>query len=512
MRVARPPDRRLLAWLVMLAAAVPCAGALTDIDSLALTQTPTAWTLEIPFAGEWTCAAAADPPRIVVDLIGARSRLAQAPDPYTLEIPSGPVTQLHACQVALDPGREALRVTLVLRGATAYGAVQSGGHSSIVIFPGRDAAWGEPWSRRITGAGANAGALDLPAAAAAGFDSSMARAASIPPPTIAPRVHAAAAAAPAARDPGDAFHERLDRILDEAPGDATRDEGEPVDPARTRELAATRAVDEAQRAFVKGDTTGALDALLRCEQFYADTDAGRQGSLLRRLFMRQAGRIVEADLGPAPPAQGPWPLVREDVLGLLCDAARARGDFGGAQEVLEVWRRASATALYWAPAALRLAEACFDAGRAEDAVRWAQCASLARPDLSASPKTELLLAGARAETGDYAAADALLRSAAAGADAGVRQRALAQRADLCYRQDRFGEAQTLYEQLLADGTSRVERDWARFQCANCLVALGDAAGAAARYREVALDTQNVWAASARLRALDLAEVQGARDR
>jgi tetratricopeptide (TPR) repeat protein len=505
MRIVRPPDRHWrawLVWLVMSASATPLARALTDIDSLTLTQTPSAWTLEIPFAGEWTCAAAKDPPRIVVELIGARSRLPQAPDPYALEIAGGPVAQLLASQVGLEPGHEVVRVTLTLRGSAAYGAVQSGGHSSIVIFPGREAAWGAAWSRRVTGAG------ETPAVAASGPDSATAHATAIPPPTVAPRARTAAAAAKAAPDPGDAIRERLDGLLD----NATPVEAEAADPARTREHAAARAVEEAQRAFVEGDTTGALDALLRCEQFYAGTDASRQGTLLRRLFMRQAGRIVEADLGPTPPAQGPWPLVREDVLGRLCDAARARGDFDGAQEVLEIWRRASATALYWAPAALRLAETCFDAGRAPDAVRWAQCATLARPDLVMSAKTALLLAGARAETGDYAAADALLRSAAACSDAGMRERVLAQRADLLYRQDRFAEAQTIYEQLLAAGTSRVERDWARYQSANCLVALGDANTAAARYREVALDAQNAWAPSARVRALDMAEVQGARDR
>jgi tetratricopeptide (TPR) repeat protein len=507
MRTVRRLDWRRLAWLVMIAGATPCARALTDIDSLALTQTPAVWTLEIPFAGEWTCAAAEDPPRIVVELIGARSRLPQAPEPYTLQIPRGPVTELQASQIALDPGREVVRVTLMLRGATAYGAVQSGGHSSIIIFRGREAAWGDAWSRRTTGEGSG----DTPSAAASDADSLRTHAiATPPPPTIAPRAAATVAAAPPARDPGDAIRERLDGLLDDSPQvDA---DAEPVDPARTQELAAARAVQEAQRAFVKGDTTAALDALLRCEQFYAGTDAGRQGSLLLRLFMRQAGRVVEADLGPTPPTQGPWPLVREDVLGLLCDAARARGDLSGAQEVLEVWRRASATALYWAPAALRLAEACFDGGRAQDAVRWAQCACLARPDLTASPRTMLLLAGARAETGDYAAADALLRSAAACSDAGVRERALAQRADLLYRQEHFAEAQAIYERLLAAGAARVELDWARYQSANCLVALGDPAGAAARYREVAGDTQNVWGASARLRALDLTEVQGARDR
>jgi len=521
------PVRACLAGLLAFLASAARGEA--PLDSLVVVQGEDAWVLEIPFAGEWRHAGDANPARIVVDLLHARSRLPRAPGVFAQAFERGPVAELRASQLDQDPAHPMVRLTLLLRGPLPYHAGRHAAGSRIAIARPRDARWGAPWRETV---GRGAGETPQP---------------SPMPPRLATAEEGRSSAAAPAGAPASGATERGSRSGEASlsvppiadPADRLLLRGEPSEgdraalelPARedpallealladtaffsatpatgvSAETAAARALGEGQGALLEGDTTAALQALVRCEQFYPQTDGAAQARVLRRLMLRHAGRLVEADLGPAPPAAGPWPLLRAELFEALAATALARDDLTIAGEVLTAWRAADPAGGAWPAAALRLAEACADRSLAGEASRWAAAALQARPDLRARPKALLIMGAALAESGDAEAAAAWLAAAASAGEPSVRWRALALQADLLYGRNRFAEAQALYEQLGGEGVARVERDWARYRLGHCLMARGDPRGAAAAFAEVAGEAASVWAPSARVRLLDLTEVR-----
>lgn len=489
--------RRSLRVAALLAFVLPGLLARTSraesfIDSLVVVQSAEAWSLELPFAGEWWHEAAENPPRVVVDLIHARSRLPEAPGVHTLTFDEGPVTELSVSQFDQDPARPIVRVTLLLRESLAYHAGRHTSGSRITLARPAGADWGAPRRHAIRRPAAQPPAASRePAHGAAGEAAGHEGSAAPLARAIEPPVSGVSG-------------EDLEALL----ADSTFFESRPSHSPDAAESAAARTLGDAQESFVAGDTTAAIDALMRCEQFYPETSAAGEGRLLRRLLLRVAGRVVEADLGPPPPQAGPWPLLRGEVFARLFEGAFASEDPTPAAEVVAAWREANPALTDWTEAALDLAERYGDCSRADEAVRWGRLALAARPDLRSRPKVLLLIGGALLESDDPGAASAWLADAQRSGDPQVATRAQGLRADLLYRQGRFAEAASLYEALSGAEVARVERDWALYQLANCLRALGELPRAAETLAVVAADDGNVWAASARVRLLDLKEVSG----
>jgi len=502
------------------------AGAGHEVAAVTIAQDAEAWTFSLPFDGEWVHGTIANPPRIVLDLIDAQTRLPRAPGLYAVELARGPVGVLRTSQYRDQPGNHIVRFSLVLREPLAYEALRTATGMTLRIARPDSAEWGDPWRVRIAHGDAPLAMLPLPppplqrqpapAEIGAAQDrdppagDAPVEAETGPDEGSAQNAVASPVAPPAASDttlaPAEAEAEAI-ATLESLLADSTH-----FAPGRQRlatavEVAAARSVEEAQDQFLAGDTTAALATLQRSERFYADTDAGRQATLLRHLLATAMGRPVEADLPPAPPREGPWPLVREAVLAQWADAALAAGDLGFAGRVLHVWRAAHPARTAWAAPALRLGEAWCDRSRAAEALPWIEAALAAEPELRLSPPALLLLANARAEAGATAAAESLLHRLESEAPQALAARARALRADIYFGDGRYAAAEELYAGLANDlAVPRVERDWAMYQQANCLVALETLTEAVQQLRRVATQEDNFWAPHARLRLTELAEV------
>jgi hypothetical protein len=300
-----------LALVVASLSATPCARAEVRIDSLRVIQSADAWTLEVPFTGRWTETTATDPARIVLDLMGSRSRLPRAPDLYALELPRGPVEVLRTSQVVEDPGQGVVRVTLMLHETVAYHVERAGGALRLRMERPAGSRWGKAYTQTIRG-----GAAPLarePLADPRGNERRPANAGSDSTRDLRPEgnespTHAAPTPAPGGGDQADGGLDGVRQTLDdrftmtpvrphgEAPASAeaqttkaavaaatngtASDEAlaqeklealledsslveSRISPSDAREIAAARTVTEAQREFLEGDTTAAIDALLR---------------------------------------------------------------------------------------------------------------------------------------------------------------------------------------------------------------------------------------------------------
>jgi len=517
----------------LLAGAAPVG---EDIREVLITVDQDTWRLEVPFRGRWSHWAINDPPCIVVDLIGATSRLPNAPALYELALPGGPVTTLRTSQYSSDPGTRRVRISLVLTEPVRYEVAKCDDGVDIRIPRPERAVWGALWELDIDSEGVNRQVVQklapAPQCASETFDSAAAptgggpatvpAGAPAPDRCVEPPAGRAGPSAPSPAQrpattpkpaPGpDEERRQLEFTLESILADTTFFEMDPPAWIRSRDLAwdtaAGRLVEEAQASFLEGDTATCLERLRTCERFYAATKPGRQAALLRHLLLRVGGRLIEADLGPLPPREGHWPLLYDPVFDRMHGEALRQRDLSLAADVLRYWQQADPDTVCWAQAALRQAEAHLDAEEGARAAHWVQAAMAADPGVQASPRARLSHALALAVQGRGQEAEGLLRAVEATGDSVVVQRARAARADIYYRQHRYREAVEVYQTLARWEVRGVEREWALYQLGNCWSLLGDRAKARAYYT-VAIETapSGFWTEFAQMRLAEL-EAQG----
>ncbi len=466
----------LLAGCTIRALAAPAGEEVRAAD---LTCDQEGWVLEIPFAGQWTSWAMNNPPRIVVDLIGGRSRLPRAPSLYSLDLPSGPVSLLRTSQFSSKPGDWRVRFTLVLDEPLRYEETRGDGvRIKIPCPPG--ASWGDPWQLHVGPGGVTAGS---PAAA---------RPAGAPERPV--------------RGVPDSLSTLDAAVLETLLGDSAFIEVGTRRVRSTWEVAAARLVEDAQASYLEGDTAQAMERLCRCERFYADTDPGRQATLLCHFFLRTWGRVVEVDLHPRPPREGPWPLLMDATMERLFHEAGAIGDLDLAAQVVDAWGQAQPHLPRFARAALWLAQSYLDESRKLEAAAWIVRAMEADARLELSARALLLHASSRAAAGAWEDADTLLARAEARADSSLLFRVRTTRADLRYRSARYREAAQLYAKIAEQDAPPVETEWALYQLGNCWSFLGDVERAQQYFSRVAEGpAEGFWAPFARMRLLRLEE-------
>ncbi|MCK4412056.1 MAG: hypothetical protein KAY32_00795 [Candidatus Eisenbacteria sp.] len=526
-----------LAVAVCLAAAVsPAAAQLpyAEIEQIDIVQSVEAWELRIPFAGAWTHSSMEHPPRIVIDLHDARSRLPRAPGLYSLRLSRGPVEVLRTSQFRNRPGNRKVRVTLVLSDALPYMAEQFAGEVWVRIPRPANAAWGPDWEETLRrggrvwevlpapdqqetfseqgggnaadpGAGPDAANRESGRVGGAAGAGGATQTSSVP---VGDEPSVGEAAVADGEDRGCDSLAQVEWAIDQLLADTTLFRPGRPRVRRAWDDAAARLLEEAQGAFLAGDTAAAREDLATCVRFYADTDPGQQALRLQGFFLRVIGDELVAPADSST-AAGPWPLLRGAVLAALFAGAYDQGDLQLAAAILGCWRDANRTGDRWAEAALHLAEARLVEGEADRALTWVSAALAARPDWRGVPRVALLRAGVWGALGRVNAADTLLQILAEDVEPAVRCRALAARADLQYRHGAPATARQLYQSLLGDGVPAVEREWAHYQVGNCWAAEGAWSEARAWLEQVAGDAGNFWSDNARLRLATLAEVRDA---
>lgn len=479
-----------------------CAPLGKEVREIRITMDVAQWRLEVPYGGRWSHWAMNNPSRIVIDLIDAHSCLLQAPALFTLELPGGPVSHLRTSQFCSDPGNRRVRISLILHEAVRYEVDKKAQRVDLRIPRPAAAQWGELWQVVI---GPDGVRKELMREVAAEPDSSLA------PPSAGEMAELQPTAAPPPEpvkpEAGTAEPDSSETItLESLLGDTTFFEVSRPRGRRAWDVAAARLLEDAQRSFLEDDTCTCLEKLQTCERFYAKTQAGRQATLLRHLLLRAWGRVVEADLGPVPPEEGPWPMLADAVLDRVLNNALIVGDLAFAEQLLSLWEQAEPDRSVWARAALRTAESFLDREDGGKATAWVRRGLKANPDLEVSARVLLLYATARMEERAWAEAESLLARVEASAEEGLLFRARAARADLRYRRKQFSAAAKLYERLLEEAAPSVEREWALYQLGNCWAAMGDLKRARAYLgRVIESPEEGFWAPFARMRLLELEE-------
>ena len=151
----RPLGAALFAVIAGAIAGMPaCAGAAAEqageIERLEIRQSLLGWELRIPYEGPWSTCVLSDPPRLVVDLSGARSRLPGAPGLYSVDLPCGPVTALRTSQFSNETGDRRVRVTLVLDEMRDFEASSASDGVSICLAGAcSEGAADREWTRTI---------------------------------------------------------------------------------------------------------------------------------------------------------------------------------------------------------------------------------------------------------------------------------------------------------------------------------------------------------------------------
>ncbi len=535
----------LLVCGVLLATSDPACAANTDpppgpplpVEGLLLRQTSQEWTLQFLFSGPWSHWSMGSPPRIVIDLLNARSRLPAAPGLYTMELPDGPVKILRTSQFRDELGDRRVRITLVLRRPVAYSTEDVGGAKLLRIERAQGVPWGPEWVRIV-------GVISKEQRHAVGIASTPTASGAAPPAQVASGREegsresgvqkdteaagagpAALAAARAADRPGDAggptaesppivVEERIvpDSVLERIFADTTLFVTTPPQREKRAWLeAAERLLEAAQNALLASDTSLALASLRKCERFYADTPPGRQATLLRHCLLEAYGADPDSIAPPAAPTRGPWPLLYPDALAFLARRALEGGYLEAAEHLVRVWQEAYPEEVDWAKWAVRLAEAYFDAGDNTKSTYWLDEAMAANTDLAARPEVLLLLGLSLQAQGRMQRAEKILARAEELAPPGrLAQRAKAARADVNYSLRQYYMALQIYRALIEEGPTAVESDWALYQIGNCLLKLGQTEKARevfTRLRRVA--PQSFWAPFAEMRLAELEAAPGA---
>jgi len=473
-----------------------------EIKELNVTLDEDHWRLFVPFTGRWNSWSKSNPARIVIDLMGARSKLPGAPGLYTIELEEGPVRIIRTNQYSSEASQRRVRITLIMTEAVRYDAIRDGEGVDIRIKRPEGAVWGAPWEVVVTPEtdpfehihptevepteeeGPTEEELAAAAARAAELERAAAEAAEVAkpvawptepetPPAGMPDPVAEALKLTQAIEWQPAEHPLTEAALESLFSDTTLFDTGPRRMHHSWDVAAARLLEEAQEAYLVGDTATCLDRLLTSDRFYADTDPGRQATLLRHLLLQSWGRVVEADLGPRAPREGPWLLLADDVLNRLVLRALAADDMAFAEKLLTVWRQTDPQRTVWAKRALQLANSLMDKDQGARAAGWIRQALGADPQLLVSARPLMLLAMAQADQGAWKDAEALLRRAEKTADGDLKYRARTSLADLHYRRGQYDQAIGVYQGLLEEGVPAVERQWALYQLGVCAEAKGD---------------------------------------
>jgi tetratricopeptide (TPR) repeat protein len=443
-----------------------------------------------------------------------------APELYQLELPGGPVQSLRTSQHTTEPGNRRMRITLMLLEPVRYEISKCDGGIDLRVPRPARAVWGEPWELDVDPGGITRKVVahrdPPPRCKPETFDSAgIAVPEEEPAIAVKPAEGAKPGAprpTPAPEAPPEPKRDQLEVTLESILADTTFFDLDPTAAGRTRalawETAAGRLLVEAQASFLEGDTATCLDRLRMCDRFYPTTDPGRQAATLRHLILWVYGRFVEADLGPPPPREGPWPLLFDPVFERLLSEALRKGDRILAADVLRAWKQAEPDLPRWARAALRQAEAHLDAEEGERAANWVSQALSADPALQASPRALLCHAMSLVIQGRGEEAEGQLRVVEATNDSSAVVRARAARADIYYGRGRYRDAAEVYQLLARWETPAVEREWALYQLGNCWAALGDPNKARAYYTVAIESSPNgFWSEFAQMRLAEL-EAQG----
>jgi tetratricopeptide (TPR) repeat protein len=461
-----------------------------NLNSLNVVCDGESWRLTLPYQGSWAHFAMNNPTRLVVDLIDGRSKLPLAPGLYVLEFEGGPVTRLRTSQYSSQPGKRRVRITLDLASAYRYEADKRTDELEIIIPMPAEADWGDPWHVTLDATGPHWEALGVTIPAQL-ETMEQPPAQELQTPLFEPRQ-------PESRPkPGEEFSEA---VLESLLSDSTLFEIDRSPLQTSWELAASRLLDDAQLAYLDGDTARAIEQLQGCERFYADTDPGQQATLLRSLILKELGREVEADIGPAPPEEGPWLMIYDSVMQKMLSSALTQQETGFAEEVLTVWQQTDPVSKDWAKGAIQVAETLLDSEKPTNAGKWVQEAMQADQDLSASPRALMLYAMINVKVESWQTADGILSRVEAGDNTRLAYRAKAVRGDIRYRTGSFGEAVPFYNQLVGEEAPKVEREWALYQLGNCWEAMGDLKRAEGLYQEViTAEHGNYWASMAKIK-------------
>ncbi len=520
-RLARGAAAAAAVFALCIAPSARAAPIGEDVREIYISLDQDTWRLEIPFHGRWSHWAMNNPPRIVLDLIGATSRMPNAPELYEIELPGGPVQSLRTVQHTTDPGNRRMRITLMLTEPVRYEISKCDGGIDLRVARTERAVWGDPWELDVDPSGITRKVVahrePPPRCEPETFDTTATGMSPAEPAVAASSAESgkppAPRPAPPAEAPPEPKRDQLEVTLESILADTTFFDMDPTAVARTRAIAwdtaAGRLLVEAQASFLQGDTAACLDRLRTCDRFYATTDPGKQAAALRHLILWVYGRVVEADLGPPPPREGPWPLLYDPVFERLLSEALARGDRILAGDVLRAWKQADPDLSRWARGALRLAEAHLDAEEGERAANWVTQVLAADPELQASPRAMLCHAMSLVLQGRWEEAEGRLLAVEATHDSSAVARARAARGDIYYGRGRTREAAEVYELLARWEVPAVEREWALYQLGNCWALLGDPVKARAYYT-VAIESapNGFWTEFAQMR---LAELEGRAD-
>ncbi len=501
-----------LIGLVCLSFPASVVQAQEDVAGLQIKNEATEWRLIIPFKGRWSNWSMNNPTRLVVDLIEGRSKLPKSPGLWVLDLSSGPVSRMRTSQYSSIPGKRRVRITLDLKDAYRYEAIKSTNQVEILIKKPADDDWGHQWivdvdrrtaneteitAREETSPSASDHSTDSGTSRNDGGESFAAgnRTADEELNELSPEL---LVRQPESRPlEGEDFNPAL---LESILGDSTLFEIGKVPMQTSWDLAAARLLDDAQISYLDGDTTGTVEKLKSCERFYADTEPGRQATLLRNLVLRDMGREVEADIGPEVPEDGPWLMVYDSVMEKMFNGALKRDESAFAEDVLSTWGKTDPNQESWSEGAIKMAETYLDKEQADKAGKWVKQAMECNPNLNASPRTLMLYAMINVEVKSFTTADQILNRVLKASDKTLVYRAKAMKGDIRYRTGKFDEAVPIYDDLTAPSTPDVEREWAVYQLGNCYEAIGDYKKAEKYLTDVTEDPKgNYWARLAKVK-------------
>jgi len=511
-------------WIIWSGFSVEAPSAQEDVTSLQIKNDTTEWRMIIPFRGRWSNWAMNNPTRLVIDLIEGKSKLPKSPGLWVLDLFSGPVSRLRTSQYSSVPGKRRVRITLDLKDAYRYEAIKGTDEVEIVIQKPEEASWGDLWVVDVDRLGSyekivmsveetpplETEIVDDPELDDPGDEKIVVAETDIEePPAESEETLPAVPDELLVRQPesrpleGEEFSPA---ILESILGDSTLFDATNTPMQTSWDLAAARLVEEAQEAYLVGDTTATVEKLVSCERFYADTEPGRQATLLRHFVLREMGRVVEADLPPAIPSEGPWLMIYDSVMERMLNGALKSDDLALADDLLKAWQQADPDRDMWASGALRLAESHLDRKQTEEAGACVKLALEANPDLNASPRALMLYAMINVEAKSFETADEILDRVISASDEALVYRARAVKGDIRYRMGKFNQAITIYSKLVAEDAPRVEREWATYQLGNCYDAVGDHDEAIVYLDKVVEDPAgNYWAKLAQLKLVRMKE-------
>lgn len=275
----------------------------------------------------------------------------------------------------------------------------------------------------------------------------------------------------------------------------------PVPVSEMHERNAEKSYAEALKRYLHGEPTAAIKYCRRARKYYPECEATGHASLLLRELWILNGNDVEADqlTGVSAAPDSAWMPI--EVLTRLLDGHKQQKNWLELERLLREWGPhyvldERLTDLHWALAQAFLEQKKRDPARDH---------LLEIPDAHPlGPRALLLLAQMSEDEGARADAAELYRRLSYLASSVWQQRGLARTADLSFQAGEIAGSLESYEALLESRPPPDEEVWAVFQVANCLLLLGDLAGAKLRYETVSTRwPKSYWApfAQERLEAM-----------